>query len=165
MYILSIGNRRRLLELCQNLITALLSWILQFTKNMMKQNSIIGDHTKMEANIKYRQNIIENKLQPATNKLYHHMQQSPPYSLGWNMQNETNREQHLMTILYDALTVLIRNGLHYFLMNFHQKKILLNTDVCDVQWLEPLYDLNPSEKQVSVYFYCYIYSHFYYFIF
>jgi hypothetical protein len=125
-------------------IVPVVAWLSEAaTENIMKQNSINWDHTKTETNIKYRQNIVENKLQQTTHDLYAHIQQPVPHP-------SSSSCEHPMSILFDALTVLVRNGLHHFLFNFQQKKILLNIDFHDVELVKSFYNLNPSEEQVSI---------------
>ncbi len=82
-------------------------------------------------------------------------QQTPSHQHRSNleMENQRNYEQHSMmvTILFDALTVLLRNGLQYFFINFQQKKILFNIDAYDAQLVKSFYNLNPTEEQVTIF--------------
>ena len=104
-------------------------WLSDISKDVTKQNSINWDHTKTKMNIKYRQQIIKNKLKQAENNLNIHLQQ--PYQFSSQMENKTSLD-HSMNIILNALFVFVQNSLYYFRSNFEQKKILLKFDINDV---------------------------------
>jgi len=131
-----------------NLNMPVVTWLSEVSKDVTQQNSINWDHTKTETNIKHRQKIIANKLQQAEIDLYIHLQQHPSSSS--KMQNKMCFE-HKMNIIFNALVVLIRSGLHRFHTNFQQKKILLQFDINDAHIVKSFYDFNPSKEQVRIY--------------
>ncbi|CAF1339053.1 unnamed protein product [Adineta steineri] len=120
-------------------------WLLEISKDIIRQNSINWDHTKTKANIERRREMIHCKLQRAENHLYMHLQQ--PYSLSCQMETKTAMD-HSMNIIMNALIVLVQNSLSPFRTNFKQKKILLEFDIHDVHLVKSFYALNPTMEQI-----------------
>nr|ACD54663.1 unknown [Adineta vaga] len=123
-------------------------WLSEVSKDVTRQNFINWDHTKTKNNIQQRQQMIQDKLQQAEYNLNNHLhQQLDPLSF---QAKTIALPDHPMTIISDALAHLVENGLHYFRMNFEQKKILLMFDTNDAQLVKSFYDLNPTSQQVSI---------------
>jgi hypothetical protein len=133
--------------------TPVVIWLLEISKDVIKQNSINWDHAKTKINILHRQHIIENKLRQAEHNLNIHLQQ--PYPFYWQIQNNIFMD-HFINVIFNALVIVVENSLYYFRTNFEQKKILLNFDINDGHLVKSFYDLNPTDEQVfihhSIYF-------------
>ncbi|CAF1581224.1 unnamed protein product, partial [Adineta steineri] len=121
-------------------------WLLEISKDIIRQNSINWDHTKTKANIERRREMIQYKLQQAENHLHMHLQQ--PYPLSCQMETKTAMN-HAMNIILNALIVLVQNSLSPFHTNFKQKIILLEFDIYDVHLVKSFYALNPTMEQIS----------------
>ncbi|CAF3650230.1 unnamed protein product [Adineta steineri] len=121
-------------------------WLLEISKDIIRQNSINWDHTKTKANIERRREMIHSKLQRAENHLHMHLQQ--PYPLSCQMDTKTAMD-HSMNIIINALIILVQNSLSPFRTNFKQKKILLEFDIHDMHLVKSFYALNPTMEQIS----------------
>ena len=122
-------------------------WLSEIPKEVIKTNSINWDPTKTKENIKRCYKMITNQLEQALHRLHNNLKRPyPSCSLMGNVIPNHER----MSILFQALLILARNNLQYFRTNFEQKKILLEFDMDAAHLVKSLYDLNPTEEQVSI---------------
>ncbi len=128
-----------------NELLFVVNWLLRMSEDLTKRYSINWDCPRTEHNIRHRQRLTENKLDQANRELYLHLQQ---YSSNWLIPDNTLIHQ-IMTIISQALTVLVKNCLQKLHTSFEEKEILMQFDVYDVYLLKSFYDLNPTEEQVS----------------
>lgn len=126
-----------------------MQWITGISKALSKQNSLNWDHTKTKANIAYRQSIVSEHLERATSTLYAHLQQMFLYVSSRPMKDQT-RLAEVAHLLWDGIMMLVQHSLFYFRTNFEQKRILLSYDLQAAHLVKSLYDLNPTEEQVSI---------------
>ncbi|CAF0991390.1 unnamed protein product [Adineta steineri] len=125
----------------------IITWLsLKASKLIIKQTFINWDHTKTKAHIQRQQNKFNNKLQKAISNVYIHFEQAFP--LNEEIFNVMSLDD-LSKIIYSALAVILEKSLHYFHLNFEQKKILLCFNIQDAYLVKSFFDLNPTLEQVS----------------
>jgi hypothetical protein len=135
-----------------NLAMPAMAWLSTVVKDVKEKNCINWDYPRTVDNVFNRQKIIHNKLLKAQNDLNAHFrtqQHQLPDQFCTQMQNNTSNN-HMMSILSDALAVLIQNDFGQLRTYFERKKILLKFDVNDVELVKSFYDLNPTKEQVSI---------------
>ena len=128
-----------------NGLLSAVNWLSRIPKNFTKRYSINWDYPRTEHNLRHRQRLTTNKLEKANRELYFHLQQ---YSLCWPISHKRFRHR-ILTIISQALTVLIKNGLQKLHVKLEEKKTIMQFDAYDVYLLKSFYDLNPTEEQVN----------------